>query len=497
VGAVLTSCLLAWAAAALVPRDFPVGTWVDDAHYAVLAQSLRERAAYRTISLPQANLETKYPPLYPALLAAAWKPGLETRANLERLRAVNLVLAGPVAGALAALALALGMAPAAAAAAALAGTLAPRFMSFWTLPLSEPLFVLLVAAGLAAWLGRMKRAATALLVLAVHARTLALPFLAAALWLEWRENRRGALRLVAGAALALAPWAAWTMVNRSAVPPELLGYYGSYGGWLVEAWRENALTALVQVPVRNAVILVRSLGEAPGWWSWVPAWAAMLLGALLAGILWAARRDARLPVLGLGLYAVVVLWWPFPGDRFVASAWPLMLVPAAVALRPGARAAFLALCLGVAAFGMARGLGVREHRQRGAAWTALSAEFAPRLGSRSSVASPNPALYYLTFGTPAVPAGKMRTWRYYRGGELLEMWGDPGDLWALIRAHRPSFVATEAGALKGRPLAEALMRRCPGVLEAVWEHPAGPALYATNPAAACRPERATRQDGAR
>lgn len=485
--AALAACLAAWAAAVTTPRDFPAGTFVDDAHYAVLAQSLRERRTYRTISLPDRPAETKYPPVWPATLALAWNSGVGGEANLQRLRLVNLALAGPLAAALALAGIALGLSAPVAAAGAAAGVLAPRFAGFWTLPLSEPLCLLFLALGVLAWARGRHGAALAAFVLATWTRTVAAPFVLAAAFLECRADRRRGLRQATLAALGLAPWAVWSFAHRADVPGPLLGFYGSYGAWLGEAVREDAVAALLLAPLRNALTILRSLGESPGWWGWVPAWLATALGVAIMAALWLARRRAPLPALGVLGYAVFVLWWPFPGDRFVAALWPLALLVALLGVPERARAAAVAAVLVLAMAGLAAGQGVREHRVRGRSWLAMREAVASRLPAGATVAAPNPALYYLSTGLPAVPNGKMRTYRAYRSGDLAAAWGLEDDLWAIVARYRPRFVITGGGALNGRPAADRLYERCPGVLAAAWLRPDGAALFVTNPDAPCAP----------
>src|SRR6266849_5220060 len=54
-------------------RAQPVGLFHDDGIYAVTAKALAEGRGYRIISLPDQIPQTKYPILFPALLAGIWK----------------------------------------------------------------------------------------------------------------------------------------------------------------------------------------------------------------------------------------------------------------------------------------------------------------------------------------------------------------------------------------------------------------------------------------
>ena len=65
----MPSAWLAW-----THRDVPhLGPLHDDSLYYVGAKSIAERGEYRILSLPGEPYQTKYPPLYPAYLALAWK----------------------------------------------------------------------------------------------------------------------------------------------------------------------------------------------------------------------------------------------------------------------------------------------------------------------------------------------------------------------------------------------------------------------------------------
>src|SRR4051794_25635635 len=65
----LPSALFSW-----WNRDMPqLGIHHDDAIYWVGAESLATGQGYRLLSYPGAPFQTKYPPLFPALLSLAWK----------------------------------------------------------------------------------------------------------------------------------------------------------------------------------------------------------------------------------------------------------------------------------------------------------------------------------------------------------------------------------------------------------------------------------------
>ena len=68
-----------WAVAVNTP--FPVGFWSDDATYVSTARSLARGTGYRHIQTPGEPLQTRYPPLYPALLSLGFRFGQDYPAN--------------------------------------------------------------------------------------------------------------------------------------------------------------------------------------------------------------------------------------------------------------------------------------------------------------------------------------------------------------------------------------------------------------------------------
>src|SRR5580692_6548557 len=76
--ALAPSAYLAWTL-----RTMPhLGFYHDDSIYWVSARSLAMGEGYRIESLPGQPFQTKYPPLYCALLAGIWKPDPQFPSNL-------------------------------------------------------------------------------------------------------------------------------------------------------------------------------------------------------------------------------------------------------------------------------------------------------------------------------------------------------------------------------------------------------------------------------
>ena len=176
VGAALGAALGGWIVAALTPLDFTVGTFQDDAQYAVLAKSIREEHTYRNLNFPGRPPELKFAPGWPAVLALAWKPGASGDANLQRLRWVNLMLVGPLAGVVAVAGMQVfGLPAALSAIVAVASVASPAEQTWWTIPMSEPLCLALLALGLVLVAGGRFRGAALTLAAAVYVRSIAAP----------------------------------------------------------------------------------------------------------------------------------------------------------------------------------------------------------------------------------------------------------------------------------------------------------------------------------
>ncbi len=490
--AVLAALLGGWAVAALAPRNFTVGTFQDDASYAVLAKSIREQHTYRNIEFPGRPPELKFAPGWPAVLALAWKPGAGGDANLQRLRWVNLALVGPLAAAIAlAGMLVFGLSPALSAAVAVASVASPAELTWWTIPMSEPLCLALLALGLVlAERGRLVGAAVALAA-AVYVRSVAAPFLVAlVVAAAWKRGWRRAVAPAAVGAALLLPWVVHVALQAHAVPEVLGGAgYGSYAAFYGQGLRADPVTMLFTVPWVNAPMVVQALGEALLGWHWAPRAVELLLGAAVAALVVRAGRARPVFWIGLVLYLLTVLFWPFPQeDRFVGSTWPLLLLAALAALPwPRARWGVAAAFALAAAVAFTRGEGVRRHRERSASSLALMDSLRSRIPPGALVATSNPPLVYLRFGNPTVVSWRERSYRWYRMGYWATAWGLGDDLWAIVRAYRPDYLIIERRGAEGRYAAGSLIRQCPGVLSQEWSTPGGEYLFKVRSDVPCAP----------
>jgi hypothetical protein len=398
---------------------------------------------------------------------------------------------GPLAGVLALAGVTVfGLPPLMAVLAALASLAHDQTVELWTVPLSEPLFLFFIVAGVVAWRAERPGWALGLLTLATWVRTLAAPFLAVAWVLEWRRARRVTPGMAVSAA-ALAPWALWLLLHPGAVPPELVGLFGSYGGWYLWSFRTDPATMLTQVPWQNLQVLLAELGRRFTS-NLVPWLVAFLLGGGAVWLLWRARRERLLVASGLAVYGGMVLLWPFPADRFLAAVWPLLLLALLAAVPGKARWLACGLAVAVALFQAARGDALRFHRAR-TRYAAGVADAARRVvPSGVTIASTNPQLHYLLLGTPAVPGQRMRSTRAYRNRFWSTAWGSGDDVWAIIQRYAPAYLIIERRGVEGRFAAGSLLGQCPGALETAWESPAWQYIMRVHPDVPCSPRPSVR-----
>ncbi len=320
------------------------GVYYDDGVYVALGHSLATGGGYVYENLPGSLPGIKYPPLYPGLLALAWKIFPEYPANLNALKAINALLTG-LAGALAFLLFTRRTdGPARLvtfAAVVLLGYGSWQMMAISTALLSEPLFLVFAAAALllaarvpvdrppgfrlAMLIGLL--AAATFLTRGIGLTLVAAILLGEILRARMTGGRVGRTRWVL-AAVALTPivaWMAWSRSRAGEIPQVLLGPYGSYGDWFAG---DAMLTPrrIVEIASAHWTPLLANLQ-----YMWLPnagAAAAVVVltavaGLFLVGSLHIGRKNPALAAFS-PLYLLVVMVWPYEPDRFLYAILPLV-----------------------------------------------------------------------------------------------------------------------------------------------------------------------------
>jgi hypothetical protein len=331
-----------------------VGGFHDDAIYAITAKALAQGDGYRLINLPGAPPQTKYPILYPAVLATLWPFASSLAGRLAAMQLATLAMAA------AAIAVAFlyvvrfrYVGRDAAFGAGLVCASAPNLLYYATGVLSEMPFALAVTASLwvtDAWLAggasptspahtappaRAPGDARRALLVGVAA---GVPFLCrsagavvpVAAVVAARAARRPVSALVAGAAAVMAPWMLWAVrgVGSFAATP-IVGYQEDYLGHWSTAYFGDAsqprlvlAAKLVAANVGKACVAMGHIAlEGVTRAAYDATDLAWLLAAATGAAAWItivvrARRLGLLPIT-LVFYLALVCAWPWPPDRFM------------------------------------------------------------------------------------------------------------------------------------------------------------------------------------
>lgn len=300
----------------------------DNAGYITLARSILERGAYLDLYDPAELPHTKYPPVFPGLLALGMTLGLQPWVGLKLI--VVAMGGGAIAGTY--LWIRRRGRPALALGTAVVLALAPGVLRETHWILSDVPFWCLTALSLWAferlrpddW--RRFALAAGLAILAYFTRSAGLPLvLAAALWLGWRRHWRQLLAF----ALVLLPLAfLWWLRARNVAGVQYVNEF-----WLVDPYQPQ----LGQVDVAG---LATRIGDnlrkylaihLPILLTGAAGGAAVLAGAGVVGLGiygWVRRlRRARVAELFLPLYLGLILLWPavWSGERFLLPVLGLML----------------------------------------------------------------------------------------------------------------------------------------------------------------------------
>jgi hypothetical protein len=298
--------VMAWLAPA-------VGLFHDDAVYLETAKSLAAGHGYRIEGLPDPIAQTKYPPLWPAVLAAfvvisqnpLWLklPAMLCTAGwllltCKLLRRMGANYWG-----------ALGL--------ALITAASPTTVFLASHLLSEPLFALLVTASLIAMLDDRPLTAGALAGLATITRSAGMPLLVATfLILVVRQRFRGAILYTAAATLIVAPWLGWALAHASHDP-----YYSGASYASTSILTSLGANEKATVLAMNALFLMGTpftlLSGAGNIYA-----ALMTFGLYVWSLI---RRRQLAPDLFLVFYCLMLLCWAGPPQRFIVPVLPLVL----------------------------------------------------------------------------------------------------------------------------------------------------------------------------
>ncbi len=468
-------------------RPAPAGVWHDDGVYLVIGKALSDGSGLRYAGVPGALPAVKFPPAYPATLAVLWKVFGSLRGVTLAAVGLNLLLLA-VSGSLVALALHRSGVLSRWGSVAL-GALAFISADVWRpalVPLSEALFIALLAGALAAWGWASRegdRRGSAVLALVLVAAVLTRSAAAAvvvgfALALVRARGVRVAGVVIAPAVLVGLGWSAWASSRARLIPEGLQDVLGPYGGWLVGQLVEAPGAFLRALPTHGLAVFERVLAlllpGVAGPWLWVAAAPVALLALVGAGHL--SRRLPPVPWI-LAAYLGMLLLWPFVDRRLVAPMHPIAVVSVGVgayalwrrAGRKGMRNtvaglgfAWVVLLTSVTASRAARGWAVAGYQLRAGRLAAAVEALERTSGPGAVVGAPEFwAGLHLHGGWQTVPSARFTP---RADDEALPVWGSPADQLAIWWGAGVDHVLLEQGGQIHGEALNLLEDACPGAV---------------------------------
>jgi hypothetical protein len=328
--ALAPSAHLAW-----VAREMPhFGHLHDDSIYWVSAKSLAEGRGYQILSLPSEPFQTKYPPLWPLMLAAIWKIDPRFPENLK----LGMALAWLMLPAFIAVAwrwfqtAGFGLPARVTLCAVIA--LSPSVVFFSTSLLSDLAFSALLLAAILA-LPRaddsVRCALTAGLLgsAAYLVRTAALPLLVTGpLWLVLRKRYRAAAAFFLAMFPGIAAWSFWTRTHLQHATDIVSLYYVDYMGYrrLCMGWRDLPLVIWKNLDGMfhgTTGLIFSGLTDNP---LGMYLSRFLAIGAIVGTVRLTRQRGVSPYHWFAAAYAAILLVWHFPpNERFMLPVFPLLL----------------------------------------------------------------------------------------------------------------------------------------------------------------------------
>jgi hypothetical protein len=316
------------------------GAFHDDAIYVITAKALAQDQGYRLIFLPQAPIQTKYPILYPALLAMIWKIWPAFPANLLLMKWLSLICGAATIGLFYLYLRRFNYcAWTLAGAAALIGATSPTFLYFSTQTLSEIPFALLVILALWSFDAQMEEPLTrrsrqfyvgVILALPFLCRNIGVTLVLAALFIQHCRGRPlGWMAL--GMTTVMGPWVLWMLAGLGGWNHDpVLGYYTDYLSW----WTSMGWGMVFQIISQNVFYIliatataciqgINSILDAVN--SWLRLLVLFFLGSIPLLTIIADLGSRRLLPGYLMAYLGLVMVWPWLPSRFLVPILPFLL----------------------------------------------------------------------------------------------------------------------------------------------------------------------------
>jgi hypothetical protein len=316
------------------------GAFHDDAIYVITAKALAQGQGYRLIYLPNSPIQTKYPILYPALLAVVWQLWPSFPDNLLLMKWFSLVCGASAIGLSYLYVLRFGYfsRPVAGISGLVCAT-SSIFLYFSTQTLSEIPFTVLVVLALWSFDAQMEESSPkgtrqfflgVLLALPFLCRSIGVTLLFATIFIQYYRGRP--LRWMAlGMATVALPWLIWMGAglgswNRDPVS----GYYTDYVSW----WAAMDWAMAFHIVWQNLVYILLStatlsleglnaIAKSINLWGWLGL--LFFLGAIpIIALIIKLRTWRSLPFFMMA-YFLLILVWPWHPVRFLVPILPFLL----------------------------------------------------------------------------------------------------------------------------------------------------------------------------
>ena len=331
--ALLPSAYLGWHY-----RDMPhLGFYHDDALYWVSAKALAQGEGYRILSLPGQPYQTKYPPLYPALLSLIWRIDPAFPGNLPWAMALTWAMLPIFLWLSFHLFRMFGFSRERSWVLIAMLAISPYVLVTSLSLLSELLFASLImgsvllaeraagdgrgwlwaaSAGLTAGAAYLTRTAGLPLLLTVPAGLIAM------------KRGRRLFAFAAGMLPCVVGWNLWVKAHLPLHADPAMLYYTDYAGF------RQAYVAVRDLPLlvwRNLDALISSIGDVlffkSSEFGWGIAVGRILAAAALAGAIRLAWRTRKIqfPLFAVVYLALLLIWHYQPADRLMVPVFPLLL----------------------------------------------------------------------------------------------------------------------------------------------------------------------------
>lgn len=316
------------------------GTFHDDAIYVANATALASGEGYRLINLPGAPLQTKYPILYPAVLAMLSKLSGESPENLVWLQLFSILCAGLTSALAYLYVIKLGYSSTGVAfAAALACATAHLYLYYAGLTLSEMFFAVLFVLTLWSYDRYLSQEGSplggqiisgVLLGLLILCRLVGVVCIPVFAWYGFRA-RKGLGWMALATGVLIVPWFIWSGLSAGVwgeSPAE--AYYTNYYGWWSEG-ASNFFNVLVFNTAQVIFFLFTRLFDGISHFAPQRGLSAVtLFGQGMGLLLWLGFakqvRQWRLLPTTLLVYIVAICLFPGPPTRILIPLLVLLVV---------------------------------------------------------------------------------------------------------------------------------------------------------------------------